>query len=454
MSFHRVCRRNRARLPEYAEGNLSPQASAQVERHLSECLPCRAELRDVTTVIGALRAVSQDPVPNRLVSRVQRAVHQTMNAPKGVGHFWARVAVPVAAATALAALAFALRAPVPHVFRPAGAPAGRRIAAAPAGVASDTAGRGSAQVGPRRGGPAVKAAEPAPAFGFPGASGGGGFLGSPQLGASAEPPKTAAPAAQPKEDAARNAIGRAPTPPAPAPAPVGAAQAQAGAGLAAPPVTQRDQAPQEKVAKAPLAQAPAVSARPKAAALDLAAESKPRVKNEVAAPRIAAGVGVIKKGGRNVIAVQFAPAAYRSAFKVTIGSGVGRRTVRRGPKNTFPVAITAKDLGQGPAAIPITVQTAAGSRSYLLFAPMSLRLGETAPQAPEANYDDASLQKVLSDFTALTGVIVLAEKPLDQKFTGYVPLGTPEESLMQIAVGLDLKLERQGKVGYLLSQSR
>jgi len=387
-------------------------------------------------------------VPDRLVHRVQRAVHQTINAPTGAGHFWARVAVPVAAATALAALAFALRAPVPHVFSSVGAPAKREMAA-PRAMASDSAGKGGAgtAAGQQAGRGPVKAARPAPQFGFPGVSGGGGFFGSPQLGASAGPPKATE---KPKEDAARKAIANAPEPPAPAPAPGGVSQAQAES--AAPSGGQRDHASQAKAAGASPERAPNVASGPKVAAADLAAAPKRAPKQEAAAPRIAAGAGVIKKGGRNVIAIRFASAAYQSTFKVTIGSGESKRTVRRGPKNVFPVAITAKDLGKGPAAIPVTVQTAAGSRSYLLFAPTSLRLGETAPQAPEANYDDAPLQKVLSDFTALTGVIVLAEKPIDQRFTGYVPAGTPEESLMQIAVGLDLKLKRQGEVGYLLSR--
>jgi len=453
MSSHRVCRRNRERLPEYAEGGLPPRVRIQVERHLSVCLPCRAELRDVTTVIGALRAVSQDPVPGRLVSRVQRAVHQTTNAPTGVGHFWARVAMPVAAATALAALAFALKAPVPHALTPTGASTAKRALSTPRATASAPTGTtdsGAAQGGPGHGGPGVKAPAPPPPFGIPGFGGGGGVMGSPQLGASAEPPKAATPADQPKGDGGTNATGGAPAPPAPAP--VGAAQGQAGSG--APPAAQSDQTLEKKAANEPSGPAPAVSTAPESAAANLAAESQPQAKKAVAGPRLAAGVGVIRRGGRNVIAVQFTPAAYRSAFKVTIGSGAGKRTVRRGPKNASPVAITAKDLGQGPTTIPVTVQTAAGSRSYVLFAPLSLRLGETARQAPEANYNDAPLQKVLSDFTMLTGVIVLAEKPIDRTFTGYVPAGTPEESLRQIAVGLDLKIQRQGKVGYLLSQSR
>jgi len=187
------------------------------------------------------------------------------------------------------------------------------------------------------------------------------------------------------------------------------------------------------------------------AVADFADEAEPQSKQEEAASPPAAGVGVIAKGGRSVIAVQFAPEAYHSLFRVTIGSGEDKRTVRRGPKNTFPVALTARDLGEGPAAIPITVHTAAGSRSYVLFAPVSLRLGETARQAPQANYDSAPLQQVLSDFATLTGLIVLAEEPIDRRLTGVVPAGTPEDSLKQLSIGLGLDLEQQGKVGYLLS---
>jgi hypothetical protein len=247
-------------------------------------------------------------------------------------------------------------------------------------------------------------------------------------------------------------------PPAPAPAPTAKAQA----GRAAPPAVERTQAPRKAAQAAPheepakaLPKPPqpklgaAVTAEGVTADSTRAADQGTKLEDAAAPP--AAGVGVIVKGGRRVIAIQFAPEAYRGLFRVTIGSGDRERTVRRGPGNVSPVALTAKDLGGGPAAVPITVHTGAGSRSYMLFAPISLRLGETARQAPEANYDNAPLQQVLADFTALTGLIVLAEEPVDRGFTGVVPAGTPGESLKQLAFDLGLNLKQQGRVGYLLS---
>lgn len=411
----------------------------------------------MTTVIGALRAVQQNPVPDSLVPRVQRAVHQTVSAATGGGHFWARVTVPVAVATGLAALAFALRAPAPHALKQARAPVVAQAPAAeqpPAGAAGAAIpGRGGMRGG-RPGGAPRRATPQATPFALPLSPGGGGILGSPTLGASPDAHKQAAPAQQPKREAP-------PTYPVFAP-PGPAALRAAPQEETAPPRELRDVAEQprstESAAQPEREPAPSAPQPAKSAGAGAAASIPPTVshaksvRTAAAAPRVAARVGLLSKGGRVLIAVHFTPEKSNNVFKVSIGAGPDRRTVRRGPKNVFPVTITPADVGDGPAAIPITVKTERGERDYVLFAPTMVRLGEAAPESPHARYDGAPLEDVLLDFAALTGIVILAEEPLDRQFIGDLPSGTPEATLEQLAAGLNLGLKRQGRVAYLLSQ--
>jgi len=69
----------------------------------------------------------------------------------------------------------------------------------------------------------------------------------------------------------------------------------------------------------------------------------------------------------------------------------------------------------------------------VLFIPTMSRLGETAPQAPRASYRGESLGSALADLSALTGLVILAEPPLDAKVRGELADMTPEDALRLLA---------------------
>jgi hypothetical protein len=164
-------------------------------------------------------------------------------------------------------------------------------------------------------------------------------------------------------------------------------------------------------------------------------------------------VGLVQKNGRSSIALRFSATSSRE-MKVTIGYGSARRIIRRGPGNTAPIVLSAKEVGAGPTAILISVQSGGRSRSYILFTPTAARLGEIAPESPRATYAGASAKKVLSDLAALTGLVILAEKPLDKTFVGEMSPGTPVSALEGVSADLGLKVQPQGKAIYLLTAAQ
>ena len=112
----RECEKLRERLPELAEGRLEGRVRARVERHVSGCARCAAEVDDLRTVIAAVRAVGPEETPEDLIPRVRRAAQERVPAPARAGLFWPRLAVPVALLTALMAMTFALRTPSKQGF--------------------------------------------------------------------------------------------------------------------------------------------------------------------------------------------------------------------------------------------------------------------------------------------------------------------------------------------------
>jgi hypothetical protein len=90
----------------------------------------------------------------------------------------------------------------------------------------------------------------------------------------------------------------------------------------------------------------------------------------------------------------------------------------------------------------------------VLFVPVLARLGESAAVAPIARYEGVPLRTVLADFSAFTGVVVLAEPPLDAEFSGDLPSGEPSAALAQLAAGLGLDLHREGDLAYTLTHTR
>jgi hypothetical protein len=118
------------------------------------------------------------------------------------------------------------------------------------------------------------------------------------------------------------------------------------------------------------------------------------------------------------------------------------------------IPLTGDTIGAGPAAIPIGLRAGAASRDYVLFVPMMGRLGESAPVAPIGAYSGQSLEAVLAEFTALTGVVVLAERPLDVEMRGEIPRGKPGEALEQLAAEAGFEAHREGDLAYTLTHRR
>jgi hypothetical protein len=118
------------------------------------------------------------------------------------------------------------------------------------------------------------------------------------------------------------------------------------------------------------------------------------------------------------------------------------------------IPLSVEDIGPGPAAIPIRVEAPAGARDYVLFVPVLARLGESAPSAPAARYRGVPFQNVLADFSALTGLVVLAEPPLDMEFNGELRSGEPGATLEQLAAQLGFDSHREGDLAYTLTHTR
>ena len=97
---------------------------------------------------------------------------------------------------------------------------------------------------------------------------------------------------------------------------------------------------------------------------------------------------------------------------------------------------------------------AAGDRQYVLFVPTLARLGESAPNAPLGRYAGAPLGRVLADFSALTGLVILAEAPLDMPLSGDLPSGTPAQALQLIATIADMEATQQDDIAHTLTHRR
>jgi hypothetical protein len=89
-----------------------------------------------------------------------------------------------------------------------------------------------------------------------------------------------------------------------------------------------------------------------------------------------------------------------------------------------------------------------------LFVPVLARLGESAASAPLASYKGIPLPNVLADFSALTGLVVLAESPLDVEFTGELRPGDPRAVLERLAADAGLDAHPEGELAYTLTHSR
>ncbi len=484
------CDRLRERLPEYADGSLTGPDSARIERHLADCARCSAELRDLQTVIRAVRSVTPEEVPEDLLPRLRRAVRERVPAPVGLPRFWPRIVVPAALAVGVVAVSFAL-------FSPRRLTSGERTAAgrvgaeAPAGVTAAArlpteglAQQDSIAVATR---PDSEMPTDGLSFPFPPSSGDADRLSQPPASAgpsrrlsalapsvsdtAAGPPGIAAPAAPAIEEKERAATGgRASTELWAAKTEGlhggrgGGGAMRGGSGRAAYRGTragggERAEAadvlpPDEQFARpyrarpAQKAQMPCLFDRAEPGAAEI---------GEAEAPALpfSAKATLVRHRGRPAIALQLAAEGPAQGIAVRVGKPGTSVLIWDGlAPVSEPIVLSAETLGIEPGAIPVFLESPAGRKEYVLFMPALARLGESAPSAPTGDYRGEPLSQVLVEFTALTGLVVLAEEPLDEKLCGSKPEGPPDVALQEIASRAGLDVEQTDGIVFTLTHPR
>lgn len=111
------CEKARANISDYVDGELSPSDSAALNRHLSGCGKCKAEVETLRKAISALEGLPSIPAPTQILESVQRHVAANpKNAPGETvifskGWRWAAAAAGIAALLAIAVLMSQLSGP-------------------------------------------------------------------------------------------------------------------------------------------------------------------------------------------------------------------------------------------------------------------------------------------------------------------------------------------------------
>jgi len=454
------CEKLRERLPEYAEGRLEGRLRSRVEKHVSACPRCAAEVADLRTVIAAVRAVGPEETPEDLIPRVRRAVQEKVPAPAGAGLFWPRLAVPVAVLTVLVAATFALRTPRQQAFVSGGGAmesAARMpevTAAKPKRLADEMVGEPGLEIAQkmeaaedRASGVAGPMAEqPAPLItGKDAASSHPAYQAAPPVAAASKAADELDTTASVRDREVARSFDTD-----------GTAAARMGKGR---PRAPAERWPKEGVGRAGGggrgggggmrgARAPAVEAEMFAGACEESA--KPA---EV--PPLSARAALVSGAGGKLIALQLAAEQPLGEITLTMGDASPQVYAWHGPAGGPAwIPLTGDTIGAGPAAIPIGLRAGEESRDYVLFVPMMARLGESAPAAPVGGYGGQSLEAVLAEFTALTGLVVLAEQPLHVRMTGEIPRGKPGEALEQVAAEAGFEAHREGDLVYTLTHRR
>jgi len=429
----RECNKLRALLPEYAEGKLSPEDKGRVERHLSSCDRCAQEVEDLRAVLQSLRSVGSEEAPENLVPRVQRSVRQSATEGKPTPAFWARLAVPAAVLTGVIAVSFALYAPKQPTFVPGGgvpppqlqtkaavedhARVGKPVSPVQREVdrLNEVSPRDSTFEAPRK-------ELPPPSVHIAGKE----KLASPQ------PPSPMMEEKEPKT------APSAPTETRRAPALGGYAGGRSG--IAGDTRVARPRGPAEQETAEESLQAAEFFDGDEEGHATIAAGEPPF-----------AGVALVSQEGKPQIALRVAVKG--AADIVTIRKGQAPSETYLWQSEAGDRAIIPLSLGEidsGLRSTPLEVVSSAGNRNYKLFVPLAARLGETAPSAPIARYEEAPFERVLSDFTTFTGLVILAEMPLDMTFSGLVPRGAPGQALAQLAEGVGMETYRYGAAAFTL----
>lgn len=156
-----------------------------------------------------------------------------------------------------------------------------------------------------------------------------------------------------------------------------------------------------------------------------------------------------------MIALQLASDQPLHEITVSLGDASPQEHVWQGAaEGPAWIPVTADVIGAGPAAIPVRLTAGQVSREYVLFVPVMARLGESAPIAPVGTYEGQSLEKILGEFTALTGLVVLAERPLDTVLSREMRGGKPGEVLEQVAADAGFEAHAEGALVYTLTRRR
>ncbi len=468
-SISKECDRLRERLPEYAEGKLVGRPRAQLERHLAGCSRCAAEVGDLRTVIGAVRAIPAHEAPEDLVGRVRAALLQRAPAPAAPKLLWPRLAVPVAVLTGAVAIALVLRTPstrqlAPGVIPPAkaigevqpGGPPGRAGGGFPMEPAAETRRTDLARPEREQQGPADGAAAP---------------WAEEKLDARpVQPPPPAAAPTPPTGPPARPGEGRRrETPPVirDASPRVGNRKLSGRTGLPGPRHWEDDratlgrpevsaEADAYREGEAPTGKAGAYRGTEAATAEPTEAYREAEAPAAKAPPApLSARVSLASAEAGKIIALKLTAQQPLEEITLTLNDGAPQAFSWQGRAGEPAwIPLSAENIGPGPAAIRIRFEAGEGLREYVLFVPVLARLGESAASAPLACYKGIPLPTVLADLSALTGLVVLAESPLDIEFSGELPSGDPGAVLELLAADVGFDAHAEGELAYTLTHSR
>lgn len=115
----------------------------------------------------------------------------------------------------------------------------------------------------------------------------------------------------------------------------------------------------------------------------------------------------------------------------------------RGPTT---IILSPRLLGTGPGAIPLVLESAAGTARWVLFVPVLSRLGETASSLPALRYRGEPLGRAFASISELSGLLLLVEGPLDRPVRADLPAGDPDLVLSRLAALAGLEVKANGRV--------
>jgi hypothetical protein len=137
-----------------------------------------------------------------------------------------------------------------------------------------------------------------------------------------------------------------------------------------------------------------------------------------------------------------------------VKEGARRQLWRGRPPMPGAIVLSAEETGPGPAAIPFRIESSMGTRDYTLFVPVMARLGQSSPVAPAGQFRGDPLSRVLASYSALTGLVLLAEEPLSARVCAEIPAGTPSDSLEKMVGEAGFEVQRNGDIALTLTHRR